>query len=107
MGRDRRESSPSNVIRAGRSEAIAANSLIPVPELPILMTPAGSRRLPPVPEIVQMLSLPRLIQAPKVDAAVRLEMVSAETSGDLIMDVPFARVAITSARMVCDFDPGA
>ena len=51
-------------------------------------------------------SSPRLIQAPRAQAAERQESVSSETSGALMMEEPFARAAMASARMVWDLDPG-
>ena len=54
----------------------------------------------------QTVSSPRLIQAPRIEAARNAATVSSEISGILIVEVPDASAAIKIARIVWDLEPG-
>ena len=98
IGRLLSESSPSNVIGDELSAAAVAKSLVPVPELPINRSLSGVKSLP-TPSIVSSSSL-SLISDPKAFAAFNADSPSPFVRGLTILDLPFARVAISRARIV-------
>jgi hypothetical protein len=69
------------------------------------MTPGFISGFPATPLIIQS-SFFLSISAPKAEAAFRLDRVSPEIRGLCILDMPSAMVAIATARIVWDLEPG-
>jgi len=76
-----------------------------VPELPTSTISSGTVGLPPTPVTVQA-SPPVPMSAPNARQAATHALVSSESNGARIRDVPSASEPTSSARIVWDLDPG-
>jgi len=97
-------SSPVKNVHPSQSAATPRKMRSVVPELPTSTTSTGRTGRPAVPVTIH--SSPAETSAPKRRAASSAARVSEESSGATILEVPEAREARTTARIVCDFDPG-
>ena len=104
ISRVRSDESPSNPIGKFWSAATEVSIRNPVPELPRSSGDPGSVNRPPVPVISQRPGNSFTV-APRRQAAVSVERVSADSSGATRVLVPSASRAAVMPRMVCDFDP--
>ena len=104
ISRVRSDESPSNPIGKFWSAATEVSIRSPVPELPRSSGEPGSEKRPPVPVISQRPGHSFTV-APRRQAAVSVERVSADSSGATRVLVPSASSAAVMPRMVCDFDP--
>ena len=89
---------------ASAAEPIAIRSV--VPELSTSIISFGTLMFPPVPVIRQRVGSDVSISAPKALHATTAERVSPESRGLAILDVPSAKEAMTTARMVWDLEAG-
>ena len=105
MGRARACSSPSNVTVSVPSAATGGTKRSTVPARPQSTRASGAGAMRP--PTVNSLSAPSTV-TPRARSAPIIRSVSRLRSAPLMVDSPFgvASAASTSARLVCDFEPG-